>query len=214
MLSVIILDNGESKVTELTYENLYHELKDIKGSELLIYKNWFTALKKVKNNYVCFVEADCLVSPGYFNTQLKALVKNPLRKVSMVSPAVGVNHWDNCFYGYKINVASNNNGIIPNREKKSRSQYPVQIGYIPGSIIRLNMLKTAVEAVRVEPSWNNDLVYLSAQLSLAFWKQGDGNPVHVYPNVTYVTTEEYVNDIAHFPVNLGNLFSKFAMESI
>lgn len=213
MLSVIILDNGEPQVTQLTYENLYHELKDTKGSEILVEKNWFAALKKVKNNYVCLVEADCLVSPGYFKTQLKALVKNPLRKVSMLTAATGVNSWNNPIYGYSIN-SNMTSGFIPNRAKKSRSEYSVQVGYVPGAIIRLNMLKDAVASIKVQENWRNDLVFLSASLSFAFWRQGDGNPVHINPNVTYVTTEDYVNDIAILELKSSDLMTRFAMESI
>jgi len=213
MLKIIIKDNGEPNVVKLTYENIWREVKDIPGVELTVEQHWFDSLD-TKNRYVCLLETDCLVNSGYFSSQIGLFKKNPMfRKLSMLSSATAVNNWDNKFYGYSL---GNNyaDGVIPNREKKSRSVYPVQIGYVPGAVVRLNMLKKALRDLKVNNSWENDLVYLSTQLSLAFWRQGDGNPVHINPNTTYVTTEDYVNDIGKFDNEAGDLVNMFAKESI
>lgn len=213
MLTVIIQDSGEENVIKLTYQNLWRELKNITGAELLV-GNWIDELDNVKNNYVCFVEADCLVSSGYFSSQIGLFKKNPLfRKLGILSSSTGVNNWANRFYGYKL---GNNysEGVIPELTKKSTAVYPVQIGFIPGSIIRMTMLKQALQTLGIG---NNqiDLIKFSTELSLAFWQQGDGNRVHLNPNTTYVTTEDYVNDIGSFiPTNNPNLTSMFKKESI
>ena len=97
--------------------------------------------------------------------------------------------------------------------------YPVQIGYLPGAIIRTTMLKEIYKTLKRIP--DDNLVYMSAKFSLAFWHQGGewdvkhpegqlGNRVHINPDTTYVTTEDYVNDIGQFikEENLVNLFKK------
>lgn len=215
MLSVIIQNKGEDNVVQLTYENLWHELKDIPGAELIISEDWFDYIPKIKNNFVCFVEADCLVSEGYFDKQIKEIQNNPGRKISMLTAKTAVKYWDNYFYGYSVGTS-----IMPIAEQKSSSAYPVEIGYMPGAIIRVSMLKDTLDE-DAEPS--NDLVYLSSELSLTFWRQGadgqskkvqNGNPVYINPNVTYVTTEGYVNDIGKFSFDIADLKDKFAKESI
>lgn len=213
MLTVAIKDSGEPNVIKLTYENTWRELKDIPDANLVVVKHWIDAMG-TKDRYICFLEPDCLVNSGYFASQLGLFKKNPMfRKLSMLSSAVAVNDWSNKFYGYSL---GNNytDGVLPVREKKSKAVYPVQIGYIPGAIIRTNMLRTAMQDLKVNNSWEDDLVFLSTQLSLAFWRQGDGNPVHINPNTTYVTTETYVNDVAQFDPEAKDLIGLFAKESI
>lgn len=213
MLTVIIKDNGEPNVVKLTYENIWREIKDIPDVKLLVQPNWSVQDIK-KDRFVCLLEADCLVNSGYFTSMLGLFEKNKMfRKLAMLSSSVAVNHWHNKFYGYTIQD-DNVEGVVPVREKKSRAVYPVQVGYVPGAIIRTSMLLDALESTGANVSWEDDLVYLSTQLSLAFWSQGDGNPVHINPNTTYVTTEDYVNDISKFYVNSEGLLEMFKKESI
>jgi len=213
MLTVVILDNQEPKVIQLTYENLHRELKVIANSELIVAGNWLDSLGDIKNNYVCFVEADCLVNSGYFSSQLGLFKKSPARKLAMLSSAIGVNNWANRFYGYSL---GNNfsEGIIPNKEKKSTSVYPVQIGYVPGSVMRVSMLKEALQELGLGNNVHLDLIKFSTDLSLAFWRQADGNRVHINPNTTYVTTEDYVNDIGKVGAEAKDLVDMFRRELI
>lgn len=214
MLKVAIKNNGEDKVIQLTYENLHKELKDIPGAELVVVDGWFDALTKTKNNYVCFVEPDCLVSSGYFTSQLGLFQKNPyFRKLAMLSASTAVNNWANKFYGY--NIGNNHaDGIIPNKDKKSSRPYPVQIGYVPGSIIRISMLTRALESLKASEALTDDFIFLSTALSLAFWQQGDGNRVYINPNATYCTTEDSVNDIGKFQHQGARSLDMFKRESI
>lgn len=214
MLSVILKDNHEPNVIKLTYENIWKELKDIPNSELLVRDHWGT--NGIKNRYVCFLEADCLVNSAYFETQLGLLKKDPMyRKVAMMSSGIGVNNWANKFYGYSIGD-NYTDGVIPMKEKKSSRVYPVQIGYVPGSIIHVGMLQKL--DIGINDSWEDDLVYMSTMISLAFWKQGVGNGVgnrvHINPNTTYVTTEDYVNDIGKFDPEAGGLITMFKNQAI
>lgn len=219
MLTCIIKNDGEDNVVQLTYENLWRELKDIPGSELIISEGWFDYLPKIRNGYVCFVEADCLVSEGYFKKQIKEFRHNPGRKLSMLTAKIAVNHWDNCFYGYYIDYI-NTKGVVPSRSKKSTVAYPVEIGYMPGAIIRASMLR---EVLADNVIRTDDLLLLSSELSLAFWRQGkdgverrvqNGNPVYVNPNAVYATTNGLANDIGKFDLESADLKDKFAKESI
>src|SRR3990167_11085040 len=133
------------------------------------------------------------------------------RRVAMLSPATSVEHWHNKFFGYFV---GHNDKVIPNKISKSSSVYPIQIGYVPGSIIRTS----ALEKIKIEPT--EDLVELSTNVSLAFWSHGDsdsvkgGSRVHLNPHSTYLTTEAEVNDIPNFDVNIDDLKEKFEREYV
>lgn len=215
MVSVVILNNGEPSVVQLTFENLYKELKDIYGSELLIKDKWFD-LEGIKNRYVCFVEADCLVEPGYFVSQLeKFQEKGYSRNMAVMSSTTSINYWHNKIYGYQINTQSY--GISPNRKPKSRVPFTVEVAYIPGAIIRVSMLKTILKDFNHQTA---DLVYLSSEISMALWHksaecQGKGYRIYLNPRTSYLTTEDYVNDLGKFdPQVNNNVMSLFSKESI
>lgn len=215
MLSVVILNNGEANVIQLTFENLYKELKDIYGSELLVKDKWFD-LEHIRNRYVCFVEADCLVEPGFFKSQMeKFLEKGYSRNMAMMSASTSVCYWDNKIYGYRLD--ERNDGLVPNRQPKSRVPFTVEVGYIPGAIIRVSMLKTILKDF---DNQTQDLVYLSSELSMAFWRksaeaQGKGYRVYLNPRTSYLTTEDYVNDLGKFETSANDsVMSLFSKESI
>lgn len=223
MITVIIKDNGEPNVIKLTYENLWKELKDISDASLIVSKNWFDTLGEVKTKFVCFVESDCLVNSGYFSSQLGLFKKDPYSaKLAILSSSIGVNDWANKFYGYSIGD-NHVEGVIPNKQKKSTNVYPVQIGFIPGAVIRTEMLGRLLEQEQAVNGWEEDLLFLSTKISLGFWRQGigksktagsPGNRTHINPNTCYVTTETYVNDIGHFEHSGKELYNMFKKESI
>lgn len=225
MLSVIILDNGESNVIQLTYENLYRELKDIEGSELIIAKDWFKPLFSVKNPYFCLVEPDCLVSSGYFSSMMGLIKKDSyLRKMAVFGSATGVNSFGNRFFGYELKSewappAKDDNKkvsvkvryIEPVRTAKSTVPYPVQMVYIPGAILRSSMVIPLFEK-QAEMFPFDDLLRFSSNLSLHFWS--NGGRVHINPNMTYVTTENYVNDLGKTDQPSKEVLDSFQKESI
>lgn len=212
MITVVILNNDEPNVVQLTFENIYHELKDIYGSELLIKDRWFD-LEDINNKLVCFVEADCLVSPGYFKKQLEQFKGsgNP-RTIGVMSSATAVSYWNNKIYGYAVGM--DYIGVRPFREPKSSHPFMVPVAYIPGAIIRLSMLKNCLKSTKLVTT---DLVDLSRMICLAFWERSadsgrNGHEVYVNPEVTYLTTENYVNDIHSSDFTIGsevlNLFNR------
>lgn len=219
MVSIIIKNDGEPKVIELTYDNLYREIKDIPGAEIIVADHWGDPLNRIKNNFVCFVEADCLVNSGYFTSQLGLFKKNThYRKLAMLASSVGVNNWANKFYGYSVGN-DYTKGIVPVKDKKSKAPYPVQIAYIPGAIIRTNMLKEALSKLKLANGIEQDLVYMSTVISLHLWLQGDGNRIYINPNTSYVSTEDYINGILPIPDSsieeqVKKLLPMFRRESI
>lgn len=240
MLSVVIVDNHEPNVVQLTYENLWRELKDIKDAQLLVKDGWFD-VSGVKNNLVCYVEADCLVNGGHYTSQLGLLKKDPMRnKIAVLGTATAVNDWGNRFFGYhfvengwskQVNGTQTKGGyhIEPIMEKRSSVIYATQIAYIPGAIMRKQAMQKVLADIQFNPSWANDLVYMSTMISLGFWRNGfidkqagriggqSGSPnsrVHINPNTTYVTTEDYVNDVAKVGVDGDDLMPVFKRESI
>lgn len=214
MITVIIKDNGESSVIDFTYENLWRELKDIPGAEIIVTKDWFEKVPEVKNKFICLAEADCLVNSGYFTSLVGHIKKNPqLGKLGILSSSTAVNNWAVKFFGYHIDD-EHSRGVVPNREKKSNNLgfYTLQIAYLPGAIIRTGMLQKALVSSGANPSWQEDLVFMSTMLSLEFWRRNW--MINIAPNSAYCTTEEYVNDIGKFELEINGLVEKFAKESI
>lgn len=213
MFTIVIKDNGEPSVTRMTYENLYKEVKDIPGAKLLIDKDWLKAAQNVKTKWVCFVEADCLVNSGYFSSLAGYIKKNPqLGKMGILTTSTAVKNWAVKFYGYSLGD-NYSDGVIPNKDKKATSLpfYTMEVAYIPGSVMRTSMLATVLKENERSETWN-DLVYLSTQISIAFWNHNW--QIYLAPNSTYCTTEDYVNDIKHYELDTKELASKFATESI
>lgn len=216
MISVAILDNGEPNVIQLTFENLYEEIKDIYGAELLVKDAWFD-LSDIKNRYVCFVEPDCLVEKGYFKSQMeKFKEKGYSRNMGIMAASTAVCYWDNKIYGYSVGKTIQ--GILPVLKPSSRIPHTVEIAYIPGAIIRVSMLKTILEEMKAINYEN--MVKLSVDLSMAFWRKsaasdGKGYRVYMNPRTSYLTTEDYVNGISNHDANMSTeILNLFAKESI
>lgn len=211
MLTVAIKDNGEKGVIEMTYEDLWKELKDISGSELVVVDDWFDVLQKTKNPFICFVESDCLVSSGYFKSMTGILNKNKnLLKVGALGSALGVINWANRVYGYQFGN-NHSQGIIPNRSQASNRPYPVQVAYIPGAVMRTKMLKNALGKQKVN---SKNLVELSIVISLRLWRLKDSPRVALNPSTTYVTTEKYPLDIIKSDIDPGDVLLKFKKAGI
>lgn len=221
MVSVVILDKGEPNVIQLTFELLYKELKDIPGSELLIREQW--GVTDVRNRYVCFVEPDCLVSEGFFKKQLEAFDLLSPRVVAL-GHATAVKYWPNKIYGYCLSPDYEAT-VMPIRKAKTSRPYPVQIAFIPGTIIRTSSLKRILKKLTIS-HLEEDLVYYSSLVSLGIWNSGIttdakhplgqlGTQVYINPNAIYCTTEDYVNDMGQYEEPMeGNLISLFSRESV
>jgi hypothetical protein len=223
MLSIILMNNGEPKVMELTMENISKELQSVPEAELLVASSIFSGLSLVTTDYVCFLEADCLVSSGYFSSMLGLFKKNPhFRQLAMLSSATGVKYFHNRVYGFEVctdwskpttrgkanEIRTLNPNIHPIKAKKSSSPYSVKIGFYPGAIIRTKALKEVLD--KYKKKGTNDLLNFSTVLSFGFWESG--RRVLCNPNATYVTTEtsidKYAPQFMMVPTKAGIIFEK------
>lgn len=177
MLSVIISNTAEPTVVQLTYDNLRRELLGVKDStELIVADTWAAGLAQAKGDYVSFVEPDCLVSGGYYSSNLNLFKKNGhFRKLAMVASCVGVDNWGNRIYNYKLGEVSAGDEklsvtywrVQPERKKKAQGLYPVQIGYAPGAVFR----RVAIEDVAKHVDLRDpNLVRLSTKICFYIWE--------------------------------------------
>jgi hypothetical protein len=134
------------------------------------------------------------------------------RKLAMVSSGVGLNNWGNKIYGYHMEevtygnwkdtkgVATKQVEIQPFREKRSSGLFPVQIGFVPGAIIRRGALQAAMNELdgKLDP---RNLVKLSTEVSFYLWETG--RRVHVSPSTTYVSTDECLDSPVQFKFDLN-----------
>lgn len=213
MLTVVI-KNDEKNVIDMTYAQLWKELQDIPGAELLVVDSWWDGLEKASTDFICFVESDCLVSSGFFASQVGIFKKDKaLRKLAVLGTALGVFHWGNRFYGYSFGNTYSD-GLVPQRVASSKRPYPVQVAFIPGAIIRTSMLKRATEAHLKGEFPEDNLVEFSARLCLLLWEDGTGHRIALNPNTTYVTTEKYAAEIGNFNIDTGDAMVKFTKAGI
>ena len=212
MLTVVIPRTAEPTVVQLTHENLLRELASVHGSELLITDSWGEGIVKCRTEFICLVEPDCLVNSGYFSSMVSLFKKNPhYRQLGIMGSSVAINDWAKRFYGYHLGD-NFKDGVIPNQDKESTSPYAIGIVYIPGSVIRMSMFTRVLKDMDFG-SYIDNLVKFSTNLSLSFWDH-DGR-IAINPNSTYVTTEEYVGEQAHFdPKPTVKVLSMFAQERL
>lgn len=206
MLSVILPRTAEPTVIQMTQEALQRELESVNGSELLVVDSWGEGISKCRTDFICLVEADCLVSSGYFASLMGLFKKNPsYRQLGIMSSSTGINNWGNRVFGYTLG-AKEQDGVIPSKEKKSSSPYFVGITFIPGAVMRMSTLTRVLKDFPFE-SYQSDLVYFSTMLSLEFLRKG--SRISLNPNTTYVTTETYVGELGKFASGAGDVIEMF-----
>lgn len=201
MLTVVIPRTDETKVVHLTQENCQRELRTLPGSEILIEDSWWEGARKARNKFICMVEPDCVMSSGYFASMVGLFRKNEsYHKLAMMSAAVGLNNFADRVFSYELGQVDFGSNelklhewhILPSREKRSTSPYPVQVGFLPGAIVRRSSLMTALDDVK--PS--RDVVEFSTRLSFYFWDTN--RRVSVNPNATYVSTDGNLDGPSRF----------------
>lgn len=175
IISVITPDASLQKVIE----------SDLIGIESeVIIDDWQSGFKNSTGQFVCFLEADSDYRGGLFTRGLlNMLIKPSFRKLSMVSPAVEELGRDRTIYGYKCA-----DGVKVCMKSQGEYTYPVQVGYIPGSIIR----RSAIEPLTLD--LNGPILQNSIDLSLALW--GKGLRVHLDPHMAY-QVDSTDNQLAH-----------------
>ena len=214
MITAIIRRRQEPTVVQMTEESVLRALADVNGSELLLVDNWEDGIKQARTPFICLLEDDCELSSNYFSSNVNLFLKNSFyRKLAMVSSCVGIKRFDNRIYNYEF--AKNKTEtedleiidwmVTPSTKKSASGLYHVQVGFVPGAIIR----RSAIEGVKL-PWGKPHLVEMSAEISLYFWNTG--RRVQVNPNTTYVSTEDYLDTSCchgiRIPLVASNTFSK------
>lgn len=229
MISVVIKRTDEPKVIQMTQADLVRQLGAINGAEIILEDSWIEGLKRVRTPYVSLVEPDCVFSSSYYSSNV-GLIKKAHEKVAngrasqlggggnqklaMITSCLGVRDFGNRIYNYELDKKKdiNVNGItgkswhiVPTRTKLNMKLYHVQVGFVPGAIIRMSAIKDIIE----DELWEgDDLVKLSTALSFYFWDTG--RRVKLNPNTTYVSSDKNLEKPPLFetkvPDKVANIF--------
>lgn len=204
MLTIIIKRNDEPTVIHLTQHAIMKELNAIADAEILLSDSWTEGLKKVRTPYVCLVEADCVLSSNYLTSNYGLMKKRSTGspkgggalRTAMLASCLGLKAFDQRVYNYHVELLATPNNLRlktfqarPYREKHNMKVYPVQIGFVPGAILRYSSIKDGIDRIK----WDQpNLVKLSADVSLWLWDTN--RRVEMNPNTTYVSNQEYLGD--------------------
>lgn len=215
MITVIVKRNAEPTVIQLTQENIMRELSSIPGSEMLLEESWGNGIKRVRTPFVCLVESDCVMSTAYLSSNFEQLQNGTqtegkkgggYTRLAMLSSCLGIRNFKNRIYNY--NFRQPKWDIYPVKAKHSTVLYPVQIGFVPGALIRMSAIKDAVLP------WDDpNLLAMSAAISLHLWSTN--RRVEVNPNVTYVSDQAYlaqsIGSKYNVPDDIKTIFKKVGL---
>lgn len=153
------------------WEKIDTEFKHLEY-EVIIQPDIHKAISEAKGKFLLFLEEDCAFEAGELAESLNIFLDNPsYRKLAMVASAT---EFDSAEKPIRYTADDAKMGIV---EVTGDSRYPVQIGYLYGSIIRTSAIKNILLAKR------KDTIYRSFQLSDFFWSTGlriELNPLSVY----------------------------------
>lgn len=178
MLSVIIPPGRRTKLTEIICN------KQLRGMdfELILADTWKEGLRQSKGEFVSLMDADCDMSDNFFKKNLKIFTSQPsFRKLAMVSSSVSNPSRDFRIYGYILSLDGSEPSLLPSNIRSSSSPYGIQVGYLPGSIIRRN-------AIRDIEILNGDPILDSIKMSLDLWIHG--SRCYINPDTTYFHNAE------------------------
>ena len=153
------------------WERIDEEFKHLEY-EVLIQRDINKAVTEAKGKFLLFLEEDCAFTKGELVESLNIFLDNPsYRKLAMVASAT---EFDSAPKPLRYSADDGKLGMV---DVSGDSRYPVQIGYLYGSIIRTSAIKNIILAKR------KDTIYRSYQLSDFFWSTGlriEMNPLSVY----------------------------------
>lgn len=229
MLSVVIKRTDEPKVIQMTQSDLVKQLGDIQGAEIILEDTWTEGLRKVRTPYVSLIEPDCVLSANYYSSNFgllkKAHEKAPYggagggggyQRLAMIASCLGVRDFGNRIYNYELDKVNDGdiNGvqlkswhIVPCRKKLSLELYRIQVGFVPGAIIRMSAIKDIID----DEMWDiDDLVKLSTALSFYLWDTN--RHIQLNPNTTYVSDDKNLENPPLFdtkvPQKVASIFHK------
>jgi len=219
MLTVVIKRSDDPRVIQLTQKEMSKQLWSINGAEVLLEDSWNLGLRKVRTPYVCLVEADCTLSANYFMANYgimrdtHAIHGGGNTKVAMLSSCLGVRDFGNRIYNFELDVVKvpvignrTSEGervqvrewhVRPVRNKLELKTYPVQIGFVPGSIIRMTSIRDLID----DSVWEyKDLVRMSTAVSFYFWDTN--RRLLLNSNTTYVSADKKMENPPLFDVKV------------
>lgn len=220
MISVVIRRTEEPKVIQMTQADLVKQLGSTDGAEIILEDSWIEGLKRVRTPYVSLVEPDCVFSANYFTSNVglmkKAHEKHAYggpgggggnQKFAMLASCLGVRDFGNRIYNYELNKVREGaelNGVqmkgwhvVPTRTKLNMKLYHIQVGFVPGAVIRMSAIKDIIE----DELWESkDLVKLSTALSFYLWDTG--RRIQLNPNTTYVSLDENLEKPPLFDIDI------------
>jgi hypothetical protein len=229
MITVIIKRTDEPKVIQMTQADLVRQLSDIRGAEIILEDTWSEGLKRVRTPYVSLVEPDCVFSSSYYSSNMGLITKahakvdsghamggGGYQKLAMITSCLGVRDFGNRIYNYELDKVREGEvsgvqlkgwHIMPTRTKLNMKLYHVQIGFVPGAVIRMSALKDIID----DQLWDgDDLVKLSTALSFYLWDTG--RRIQLNPNTTYVSSDKNLEKPPLFetkvPDKVANIFHK------
>lgn len=231
MITVIIRRSAEPTVIQMTQADLARQLSGINGAEVLLEDTWRQGLKKVRTPYFALVEPDCVFSANYFSSNVGLIAKahakvvgsthQPMggggyQKLAMLSSCLGVHDFENRIYAYELGLVKEGElnsvrmkgwHIVPARRRLNMRLYHVQVGFVPGAIIRTSAIKDIIE----DKFWDEpDMVQLSTALSFYLWDTR--RRIQVNPNTTYVSADDKLEQPPLFktkvPDKVANIFHK------
>lgn len=208
----------------MTQQHIIAELAQVNNSELLLEDTWLEGLKKVRTPYVCLVESDCLLSLDYIVSSiniLKSLANsgknyNGIKggshggggytRLAMLASSVGILNFSNRVYSFGLEGTK----IEANRDRQGSFMYPIQIGFVPGAIIRMSAIKDDLDKL---PWDDSDSVKMSIVVSFYLW--GSNRRVELNPSTTYITNDSRLNNLKTFKGDIPEeAINTFKQESI
>lgn len=204
MLTVVIKRSDEPTVIQMTQENVMRELSSVHGSEMLLEDTWLQGIRRVRTPYFCLLEPDCTLSAAYVASNIGITKKlqrgsdagGGYNKMAMLSSCIGFKRFDDRIYNYELSKVLDHitedcelkiTGLVPSREKRGSEPYLVQVGFVPGAIIRFSAVKDGIDKIYWD---DNNPVRLSAEVSLHFWNSN--RRILMNPNTTYVSLNKQI----------------------
>lgn len=169
----------------------------------LIIDKWDKGLADSNGQFVCFLEKESDFAPGHFvRGILNMLIKPGYRKLAMVASAIYDGDTGTDMYGASFIPDS---PITTHDKPSSTEPYPVQIGFIPGAIIRRSALD------KHKPDLKKYNMSESIIFSVGLWK--DGQRIHLDPHMIYMPSK-FKPSVAPMDLHVDDLLEEWRKESI
>lgn len=170
MLDIIISQDAP----QLTKTTLKLALEGLRGINVIEAPSLKEGLPQTRAEFVSFV-GEGLLDSKHFKDNLQVFLDQPkFKKLAMVSTAVANRSLEDKCFGFTLEPT----GLVPVDHKSSSLPYALQIGYLPGAILR----RSSVEHVAQYLTGN--AMQDSYQASIDFWLTG--KMCYINPAITYV----------------------------